>query len=146
MGVTPYYLSLVKASGKIIWRRWYHLVRNSVATMMLSKDPLAEEAYMPVPGITPSLPDRVLFYASSLCDVLSSLHRRRKVGDPFSAPDQAQLLEGIRYIQQTESVRDVLISGGDPLTYNEKRLPSSSCRDSAKQSIWTSSVLRRVTQ
>ena len=125
MGVTPYYLSLVQEASWAdpIWRQVVPSGDELRGYDDALEDPLAEEAYMPVPGITHRYPDRVLFYTHHHCAMYCRhCNRRRKVGDPFSAPDRAQLAEGIRYIQETTSVRDVLISGGDPLTYNEKRL------------------------
>ena len=83
MGVTPYYLS---------WFR-KHLGRSNLASGCASgdelrgyddalEDPLAEEAYMPVPGITHRYPDRVLFYTHTLCDVLPTLQSTPKGGGP----------------------------------------------------------------
>ena len=117
MGVTPYYLSLVQEASWAdpIWRQVVPSGDELRGYDDVSEDPLAEEAYMPVPGITHRYPDRVLFYTHHHCAMYCRhCNRRRKVGDPFSAPDRAQLAEGIRYIQETTSVRDVLISGGDP--------------------------------
>ena len=125
LGVTPYYLSLVKTPSwsDPIWRQVVPSPDELISFDDAVDDPLAEERYMPVPGITHRYPDRVLFYTHHHCAMYCRhCNRRRKVGDPFSAPDRAQLMEGIKYIQETPTVRDVLVSGGDPLTYSESRL------------------------
>ena len=87
------------------------------------EDPLAEERYMPVRGITHRYPDRVLFYVSHHCPVYCRhCTRKRKVSDPSTTASKAQLQEGLDYIRRTRSVRDVLLSGGDPLTLSNERL------------------------
>lgn len=87
------------------------------------RDPLAEESHMPVPGITHRYPDRVLFYTSHNCPVYCRhCTRKRKVSDPTTAASRAQLEAGLAYIRDTPTVRDVLLSGGDPLTLSDERL------------------------
>lgn len=86
-------------------------------------DPLAEEAHMPVPGITHRYPDRVLFYASHNCPMYCRhCTRKRKVSDPTTAASRTQITTGLDYIRRTKTVRDVLVSGGDPLTLSDARL------------------------
>ncbi len=87
------------------------------------EDPLAEEAHMPVPGITHRYPDRVLFYVSHNCPVYCRhCTRKRKVSDPTTAASKGQLEQGLDYIRRTPTARDVIISGGDPLTLSDARL------------------------
>jgi lysine 2,3-aminomutase len=87
------------------------------------EDPLAEESHMPVPGITHRYPDRVLFYVTHNCPVYCRhCTRKRKVSDPTTAASRSQIEAGLAYIRQTPAVRDVLISGGDPLTLSDERL------------------------
>ncbi|WP_199589773.1 KamA family radical SAM protein [Lujinxingia litoralis] len=87
------------------------------------EDPLAEEAHMPVPGITHRYPDRVLFYVSHHCPVYCRhCTRKRKVSDPTTAAARDQIEAGLHYIRTTPTARDVVISGGDPLTLSDARL------------------------
>jgi lysine 2,3-aminomutase len=87
------------------------------------EDPLAEERDMPVPGITHRYPDRVLFYTTHHCPVYCRhCTRKRKVADPSSAAQKQQIDEGLDYIRRTPSIRDVVISGGDPLSNSDERL------------------------
>jgi lysine 2,3-aminomutase len=80
------------------------------------KDPLHEDRDSPVKGLTHRYPDRVLFLVSNNCAMYCRhCTRKRKVGDPEQVPSKQQIIQGIRYIEDHSEVRDVLLSGGDPL-------------------------------
>ncbi len=86
-------------------------------------DSLAEDAHSPVPGLVHRYPDRVLMLVTTQCaSYCRYCTRSRIVGDPsqtFSSRDfEAQL----DYLRRTPQVRDVLLSGGDPLTLAPKVL------------------------
>jgi lysine 2,3-aminomutase len=86
-------------------------------------DPLAEERDMPVPGITHRYPDRVLFYTTHNCPVYCRhCTRKRKVSDPTSATAKAQIEGALAYIEEHSEIRDIVISGGDPLSLSDDRL------------------------
>ena len=86
-------------------------------------DPLGEEAHMPVPGLTHRYPDRALLYATHNCPVYCRhCTRKRKVGDPTSAATQRQVQGALDYLRAHPEVRDVLVSGGDPLSLSDDRL------------------------
>jgi len=86
-------------------------------------DPLGEEAHMPVPGLTHRYPDRALLYATHNCPVYCRhCTRKRKVGDPTSAATHQQLEAALDYLRQHDEVRDVLVSGGDPMSLSDDRL------------------------
>lgn len=125
MGITPYYAALMdEVDAKCPVRQ------QSVPTMgELNiypedlEDPLGEEKDMPVPGITHRYPDRVLFYVTHNCPVYCRhCTRKRKVSDPSSAAAKKQIEDGLAYIERTPSVRDIVLSGGDPLTLSDERL------------------------
>lgn len=124
VAVTPYYASLIRARPDCPVRMQAlphadELVRAPYELV----DPLAEEAHMPVPGITHRYPDRVLLYVTHNCPVYCRhCTRKRKVADPESAAARRQIDEGIAYIAGNPAVRDVLVSGGDPLTLSDERL------------------------
>lgn len=87
------------------------------------EDPLGEEAYAPVPGITHRYPDRALLYATHNCPVYCRhCTRKRKVSDPASAASRQQLEQALDYVRRTETIRDVLVSGGDPMSLSDDRL------------------------
>lgn len=78
---------------------------------------------MPVRGITHRYPDRVLFYITHNCPVYCRhCTRKRKVSDPSSAAAKKQIEDGLAYIAAHPEIRDVVISGGDPLTLSDDRL------------------------
>jgi lysine 2,3-aminomutase len=81
------------------------------------EDSLAEDAHSPVPGLVHRYPDRVLMLVTNQCaSYCRYCTRSRIVGDPthaFSSKDYGAQLD---YIRRTPQVRDVLLSGGDPLT------------------------------
>ncbi|RYZ65361.1 MAG: KamA family radical SAM protein, partial [Proteobacteria bacterium] len=90
---------------------------------MEMEDPLGEEKDMPVPGITHRYPDRVLFYTTHNRPVYCRhCTRKRKVSDPSSSAANKQLEEGLAYIESHTEIRDVIISGGDPLSNSDERL------------------------
>jgi len=125
VAITPYYASLMDASDPTCPIRQQALPQQGelVTYPFELEDPLAEETHMPVPGITYRYPDRVLFYVTHNCPVYCRhCTRKRKVADPTSAASKLQIESGLRYIEATPTIRDVLLSGGDPLTLSDKRL------------------------
>lgn len=119
LSITPYYLSLIDTSNyendPIFIQSFANIDELTVLKTDL-KDPLHEEDDSPVQGITHRYPDRVLFHVSNICSMYCRFcTRKRKVGDLDSIPSKKQLKQGIEYIKNTPQVRDVLLSGGDPL-------------------------------
>jgi lysine 2,3-aminomutase len=80
-------------------------------------DSLAEEAHSPVPGLVHRYPDRVLMLVTTQCaSYCRFCTRSRIVGDPHAQFDSTQHDSQLAYIAANPQVRDVLLSGGDPLT------------------------------
>jgi len=126
MSVTPYYLSLVDVENFRHDPIFIQSVPNP-SELLMSKhemaDPLAEDVDSPVPGLTHRYPDRVLFHVSNICSMYCRhCTRKRKVGDIDSIPGREELSAGIEYIRRTPAVRDVLLSGGDPLMLSDDHL------------------------
>src|SRR5512141_2394783 len=125
MGITPYYAALMDPDDPACPIRL-----QSVPTMEETfvsaedlEDPLAEERDMPTPGITHRYPDRVLFYTTHNCPVYCRhCTRKRKVADPTSAAAKRQIEDSLAYIEKHAEIRDVVISGGDPLSLSDERL------------------------
>ncbi len=119
--INHYYLGLIQKPGDPIWKQAVPDVRELHDPEGLV-DPLAEEAYSPVPNITHRYPDRVLFLVSNQCAVYCRFcTRKRKTGKQF-AVDEKTISEGIAYIRFHREVRDVLLSGGDPLLLEDEAL------------------------
>ncbi|HEY0134046.1 MAG TPA: KamA family radical SAM protein, partial [Nannocystis sp.] len=74
-------------------------------------------------GLSHRYPDRALLYVTHNCPVYCRhCTRQRKVGDATSAPDRASLAAALDYVRRTPAIKDVLISGGDPLSLSDARL------------------------
>src|SRR5690554_6572840 len=126
MSVTPYYLSLIDSSNyqnDPVFKQSIANINELTVLKTDMEDPLSEDTDSPVEGITHRYPDRVLFHVSNVCSMYCRhCTRKRKVGDVDSIPGRAQLIEGIEYIKNTPQVRDVLLSGGDPLMLSDSSL------------------------
>jgi lysine 2,3-aminomutase len=123
--VTPYFASLMDPDDPScpIRRQIVPTVHELVPFEAEMADSLAEEAHSPVPGLVHRYPDRVLMLVTTQCaSYCRFCTRSRVVGDPtaqFSRTDYDQQLD---YIARTPQVRDVLLSGGDPLVLNPRVL------------------------
>ena len=86
-------------------------------------DPLHEDVDSPVPYLTHRYPDRVLFIVTEMCATYCRhCTRRRLVGLKEGAIPKAHLEKALDYIRHTPAIRDVLVSGGDPLSLSDDRL------------------------
>jgi len=86
-------------------------------------DPCAEDENSPVHGLVHRYPDRVLLLVTDKCAVYCRYcTRRRMVGSSEKCITEEKLDEAVAYIQATKKVRDVLISGGDPLLFEDDHL------------------------
>jgi lysine 2,3-aminomutase len=127
VGITPYYASLLDPDDPHQPLRYSVVPVNGeyVRTPGESEDPLSEDAHSPVPGLVHRYPDRVLFLVTGFCAVYCRYcTRARLVGQPggeyrFSL---RQWERAIAYIEATPTIRDVLLSGGDPLTLSDDKL------------------------
>jgi lysine 2,3-aminomutase len=136
LSITPYYASLLNRTDP------QHPLRRAVVPISAeyqvapgeSEDPLAEDHTSPVPGLVHRYPDRVLFLATDFCSTYCRYcTRSRMVGDTKAHHcDSNQWEKAIAYIEAHPAIRDVLISGGDPLTMADERLE------------WLLSRLRRI--
>ena len=114
MLINSYYLGLIKDKGDVIYRQAVPDIAE-VTQDGGTPDPLNEEKLSPVPGLTHKYPDRVLFLISGRCPMYCRFcNRKRKVGSSDMITDES-IREGIRYIRSDKKIRDVLLSGGDPL-------------------------------
>jgi lysine 2,3-aminomutase len=135
VAITPYYASLLDRTNPA------QAIRRAVVPVMAEhafapsekEDPLGEDHDSPVPGLVHRYPDRVLFLVTDFCSTYCRYcTRSRRVGHGGSHSPMARWEEAIRYVEATPSVRDVLLSGGDPLTLPDESLD------------WLLSRLRRI--
>ena len=126
MRVNTYYLGLIEKMNDGIWKQAIPDVEELEHYMDLSEDPLDEEGDIPLGGpktIIHRYPDRVLLFVSIECSMYCRFcTRKRKVGDDHKTPAMEEIGRGIEYIASHEDIRDVLISGGDPLLIPNKKL------------------------
>lgn len=123
--ITPYFASLIDPDDPSdpIRKQVIPTAEEILPYTGMMEDSLAEDRHSPVPGLVHRYPDRVLMLITTQCACYCRYcTRSRIVGDPsqtFSSTDfEAQL----DYLQRTPQVRDVLLSGGDPLTLSPRVL------------------------
>jgi lysine 2,3-aminomutase len=126
VGITPYYASLLAEHDpdQPLRRTVVPVSGEYLRTPGEADDPLGEEHDMPVPGIVHRYPDRVLFLVTGFCSTYCRYcTRSRMVGaEGEKSVSKADLERAIAYIADHPAIRDVLISGGDPLTLDDDRL------------------------
>lgn len=127
MGLSPYYANLIDATNNNcpILLQSLPSPKETSDEIYQSMDPLAEEENMPVNGLTHRYPDRVLWYTTHNCAVFCRYcMRKRKVSNPISAPAKSVLNKVFHYIQTHKKIKEVILSGGDPLTLSDDALRS----------------------
>jgi len=125
MAITPYYASLMHPTDPTcpIRMRAVPTILETHISAEDEVDPLHEDVDSPAPGITHRYPDRVLFLITDQCSMYCRhCTRRRMAGETDRPRSQAEIDEMIAYVRNTKGVRDVLLSGGDPLTLSTDRL------------------------
>jgi len=125
VGITPYFMSLLSKddASDPLRRTVVPTVFEFTKSPGEDDDPLGEDHQSPVPGLVHRYPDRVLLLVLDFCSTFCRYcTRSRVVGHGAIYPSRSRLERAIDYIRSTPSVRDVLISGGDPLTLNDERL------------------------
>ncbi len=121
--ISRYYHSLALDAGSPILRQVLPDPEEiSASNERMAEDPVGEDLYSPVTNLTHRYPDRVLFLISDKCPIYCRFcTRKRKVGRSLTVTD-ATVRDGIDYIKKHPGIRDVLLSGGDPLMLDEERL------------------------
>ena len=125
LGITPYYMSLVSRDDpdQPIRRTVIPTIHETARTAGEADDPLGEDGMSPVPGLVHRYPDRVLLLLSDFCSTYCRYcTRSRVVGHGGIHPSRNRLERAFAYIEQTPAIRDVLLSGGDPLMLGEEKL------------------------
>lgn len=119
--INPYYLSLIRYPGDPIWMQCVP-DKKELEDFDSEEDPLMEDAMSPVPNITHRYPDRALFLVTSQCGLYCRFcTRKRKVGD-YGKISMKGLESAFKYLEQHTEIRDVILSGGDPLMLTDAML------------------------
>jgi lysine 2,3-aminomutase len=125
LDITPYFASLIDPDDPLcpIRQQMIPKGRELAAFTSMMEDSLAEDAHSPVPGLVHRYPDRVLMLVTTQCaSYCRYCTRSRIVGDASATFGPKDFDAQIDYIQRTPQVRDVLLSGGDPLTLSPRML------------------------
>lgn len=127
MAITPYFFNLIDQNNPRcpIRRQVIPRVEETQVAPGEMEDPCAEDIHSPVPGLVHRYPDRVLMLVTDRCaSYCRYCTRSRLVGCSQSGNFESRLESQIDYIARTHSVRDVLLSGGDPLLLSNEKLKS----------------------
>ncbi len=124
MRINSYYLSLIQEVDDPIWKQAVP-DQLELQDSVCIPDPLGEEKLSPVHGLVHKYPDRVLLLVASECAMYCRFcTRKRMVGSKSMCISEQSIENGIEYIKEHKSVREVLLSGGDPLLLSDQRLDS----------------------
>ena len=125
MAITPYFFSLIDPADELcpIRRQVIPRLEETHTASWEMTDPCGEDAHSPVPGLVHRYPDRVLFLVTDRCaSYCRYCTRSRLVSNATGYDFHPQFEAQIDYIRKTKTVRDVLLSGGDPLLLSDEKL------------------------
>jgi lysine 2,3-aminomutase len=127
MAITPYYASLMDPDDPYcpVRKQAVPTIKEVDFTEADMDDPLFEDVDSPVHGLTHRYPDKVLFLITDQCGMYCRhCTRRRLAGQTDNERDDRSVDAAVKYIQSHDEIRDVLLSGGDPLLVSDDRLKS----------------------
>jgi lysine 2,3-aminomutase len=124
IGITPYYASLMDPRHASCPVRMQAIPRAAEANIRDEelRDPLGEDTHNPAPSVIHKYPDRCLFLVVDRCGIYCRHCNRRRLVGGDEPPTTSDLEAGLAYIARTPRIRDVLMSGGDPLLLSTRRL------------------------
>ena len=125
MSITPHFFNLIDPDDPEcpIRRQVIPRIEEGWNAPEEFSDPCGEDAHMPVPGLVHRYPDRVLFLVTDRCaSYCRYCTRSRVVSGVGEQHLETQWEAAFKYLERTPQVRDVLLSGGDPLIFSDERL------------------------
>lgn len=125
MAITPYFFNLIHQADEFcpIRRQVVPRLEETQTAQWEMSDPCGEDSHSPVPGLVHRYPDRVLFLVTDRCAAYCRYCTRSRLVSNASGYDfHPEFDRQIDYIARTPSIRDVLLSGGDPLLFTEEKL------------------------
>lgn len=142
--INPYYLGLIRRQGDPLWKQAVPDLRE-LADSVCPADPLDEHRLSPAPLVVHKYPDRVLLLVSNQCAMYCRFcTRKRMVGTPAMRISDDLISQGIDYIRSHPEIREVLVSGGDPLLLADDHLDSILTRLRAIPSVEVIRIGSRV--
>lgn len=125
LGITPYFFNLIDPADEHcpIRRQVIPRVEETHTASWEMSDPCGEDSHSPVPGLVHRYPDRVLFLVTDRCASYCRYCTRSRLVSNASGYDfHPEYDKQIAYIAAHPEIRDVLLSGGDPLLLNDEKL------------------------
>lgn len=125
LAITPYFFNLIDRDDPECPIRRQMIPQGGELTTSPEEmsDPVGEEGTMPVEGLVHRYPDRVLFLVTDRCAAYCRYcTRSRLVSNAQDYDFHPEFEQGLRYIEQHSEIRDVLLSGGDPLLLSDRKL------------------------
>ena len=125
MAITPHFVNLIDPDDPDcpIRRQVIPRLDEGWTAPEEMADPCGEDSHMPVPGLVHRYPDRVLFLVTDRCaSYCRYCTRSRVVSGVGEQHLETQMEAAFRYLERTPQVRDVLLSGGDPLLFSDDKL------------------------
>ncbi|MFM8879954.1 MAG: KamA family radical SAM protein [Verrucomicrobiota bacterium] len=125
MAITPYFFNLIDGSDEAcpIRRQVIPRLEETHTAPWETLDPVGEDSHSPVPGLVHRYPDRVLFLVTDRCAAYCRYCTRSRLVSNASGYDfHPEFDRQIAYIAEHPEIRDVLLSGGDPLLFNDEKL------------------------
>lgn len=125
MAVTPYYLSLCDpdAAADPMAAQCLPAIQELQEMKQASDDPLNEDGFMPVPKLIHRYPDRALAIVTKTCAMFCRhCNRKRFWNTPETPPLKKRIDLMVDYVAASKHIREVILSGGDPLVYDDDKL------------------------
>ncbi len=142
--INPYYLSLIRQQGDPLWKQAVPDLRE-LADTVCPADPLNESRLSPTPLVVHKYPDRGLLLVSNQCAMYCRFcTRKRMVGTPAMRISDDLIDQGIDYIRRHPDIREVLVSGGDPLLLTDGQIDAILTRLRAIPSVEVIRIGSRV--
>ncbi len=120
MRITPMWMKLIKEKGDPFWRQVVPIPEE--LTDEAKDDPLHEDTDSPVPHLVHRYPDRVLFMVTNQCPIYCRFCTRKRLVGKSGFLKKGEIDRAIDYIREHSEIRDVILSGGDPLLLPDRLL------------------------
>lgn len=120
VGTTPYYIKVTKSSCSNIKKIIQPDKKETLHGLQSIKDPLGEKRHSPTPHVIHRYPDRIIFLVTDTCAVYCRYcTRKRYTGKKQSLVSKDDYQKSLSYIKANKGIREVILSGGDPLTLSD---------------------------
>ena len=125
LSVTPHFFNLIDEADPEdpIRRQVIPRIEETLYEETDMADPCGEDSHMPVPGLVHRYPDRVLFLVTDRCAAYCRYCTRSRVVSGAGEQElETDFEAAFRYLEEHTEIRDVLLSGGDPLLFSDQKL------------------------